>query len=404
MGLLTFDEILEVRTRALAAGLAPKRAQLISSFPFDVQAALPGGAGGIDMAGAIGLDLDLLNNLDEPGPEGLLLVRWLRVASALCTLQPQTAAFMSRMANEAASRAKPVPPPAPVAGPAGQGGNPWETPGNGNDPWLTPEKSAEKFSDVPEEILFRSTLLPDSFIGLAAQRAKAVARLTVHRFENGAQAFMADGNPAGVFGTGWLIGPKHIITNWHVVRARSSGMPEPVADDVAAQVKDATVEFDYVEDGVTVVKATAIALAHGNPMLDYAIIELDAAPAGRDPIPLSGAGIVIDADNPFAANVIQHPGGSPRQYAIRNNLAAVVKDNDLAYFTDTAGGSSGSPVCNDQWLAVALHKASTTRFGDLTFQGKKTRWINVGTLMTTIIADLKANAAPVWAAIGATVG
>ena len=54
-------------------------------------------------------------------------------------------------------------------------------------------------------------------------------------------------------------------------------------------------------------------------------------------------------------NVIQHPNGEPKQLAIRENRVVDELDLFLHYQTDTAPGSSGSPVFNDQWEVVALH-------------------------------------------------
>jgi endonuclease G len=382
VGLLTTEDLWNVRDKALAAGLAGKRDSLIAWFPPAVQAYLPGGTSGITAYDALTRDLGALNDLDEPGPDGLYLVRWLRQASALCGPRAATQAFFAEMADTAARNALALP--------------------TGIAPAADSPAGAADGIVIPEKILFRSTLLPDSFIGLAALRARSVARLTVPRFEAGSPIMTAGGQPAGVYGTGWMIGPRHLITNWHVVRARSSGEADPVSTDVEAQVAHATIEFDYVSDTVPAMKAPPGALVHGNPALDYAVIAFAEA-VGREPLPLRGADIEIDPDNPFAANVIQHPGGAPRQYAIRNNLAAVRQGNDLAYFTDTAGGSSGSPVCDDDWLVVALHKASTPKFGEFSFQGKKTTWVNVGTLITAIVADLRDKAPALWASAGASI-
>lgn len=399
MGLLKIAELSEVRDKALQAGLAVRREALVSWFDPVVQAQLPGFNAG-SPADALAQDLTFLNQLEEPSPDGLFLAMWLRQAGANSVGRPKLQAFFNDMAKLVAERGDPAakavvtptgtvapPPPPPPAG----GGAPPEAP-----------RDAAIATAVPEKILFRSTLLPDSFISLAGLRARSVARLTVPRIEGGVALTTSSGKPAGVYGTGWLIGPQHLLTNWHVVRGRSSGEAEPGESDLQEQVAKMTVEFDYVSIDQTPVTVAAEALVHGDPGLDYALVRL-AAPTGREPLPLCKGQVEVDAEDPFAANVIQHPGGAPRQFAIRNNLAAVRQGDDLAYFTDTAGGSSGSPVLNDAWQVVALHKASTPKFGDFSFQGKSTTWVNVGTLITAIVADLQAKAAADWPGVGAKV-
>lgn len=62
------------------------------------------------------------------------------------------------------------------------------------------------------------------------------------------------------------------------------------------------------------------------------------------------------------ASIIEHPDGREKQIAIRENK---IIDNDrpdcILYVTDTAVGSSGAPVFNDQWQVVALHSAGVAR-------------------------------------------
>jgi hypothetical protein len=50
---------------------------------------------------------------------------------------------------------------------------------------------------------------------------------------------------------------------------------------------------------------------------------------------------------------------------------------------------------------VALHREASRRFGRLNFQGKDTAWVNVGTPIALIVADLKEKAPALWAEIGA---
>jgi endonuclease G, mitochondrial len=61
-------------------------------------------------------------------------------------------------------------------------------------------------------------------------------------------------------------------------------------------------------------------------------------------------------------NIIQHPAGARRQFAIRENECVQDTDSDVIwYMSDTAQGSSGSPVFNDSFQVVALHHSGVAR-------------------------------------------
>ncbi len=139
-----------------------------------------------------------------------------------------------------------------------------------------------------------------------------------------------------------------------------------------------------------------------NKSLDYSVLELNEE-TGRESLPLFGRELDLPLGSYVPVNLVQHPGGLPKKLGIRNNLVATIVQNDIAYFTDTEPGSSGSPVCTDEWQVVGLHKASSVSFGDFEFQGKKTAWVNIGTRIDQIIADLKNNHAELWQEIGAVV-
>ena len=60
-------------------------------------------------------------------------------------------------------------------------------------------------------------------------------------------------------------------------------------------------------------------------------------------------------------NIIHHPAGDYKQLSIRENKLMKMLPNAVWYRTDTAQGSSGSPVLNDQWQVVALHHMGIAR-------------------------------------------
>jgi V8-like Glu-specific endopeptidase len=57
------------------------------------------------------------------------------------------------------------------------------------------------------------------------------------------------------------------------------------------------------------------------------------------------------------ANIIQHPLGGPMKVALRYNQIVEVMGERVYYLSDTLEGSSGSPVFDDEWRVIALHRA-----------------------------------------------
>jgi hypothetical protein len=72
----------------------------------------------------------------------------------------------------------------------------------------------------------------------------------------------------------------------------------------------------------------------------------------------------------------------------------------VRYFTDTDRGSSGSPVCDDRWRVVALHRGARHVSG-VQFQGKDEAFVNFGSQIQAVLADIGANDAPAAATIAA---
>ncbi|HEX8640830.1 MAG TPA: trypsin-like peptidase domain-containing protein [Allosphingosinicella sp.] len=246
--------------------------------------------------------------------------------------------------------------------------------------------------EVKEAVVHQNDMLPLAFARLALSVSAAVAKLEVARIENGALVMTAQGK-AIYLGTGWLVGKGVLLTNYHVFNARLKGEPPAAPADFEAQALGATVRFGYEEEDVAGDLAPPVELLAADAGLDYALLRVDSG--DRDPIP-------VTLDLPTAApghvaaavNIVQHPGGQPLRLGIRNNLIGGVTNTDLRYFTDTEGGSSGSPVLSDEWRAVALHRGTSLAAG-VKFQGRDAVYINVGTRMSAIAAHLKANHAAV---------
>jgi V8-like Glu-specific endopeptidase len=84
-------------------------------------------------------------------------------------------------------------------------------------------------------------------------------------------------------------------------------------------------------------------------------------------------------------NIIQHQGGMPKQISIQNNFLEYVDEKLLQYLTSTLPGSSGSPVFDDNWRVVALHRS-----GGMVEEPQTSRryFRNAGIRISAIVNDL----------------
>jgi V8-like Glu-specific endopeptidase len=259
-----------------------------------------------------------------------------------------------------------------------------------------------------EQIIHEDDLLAYRWLKGALAVGASVARLVVPRYEFG-QVVSLPGvtEPIQSKGTGWLIGKQYLITNHHVINARSESEPLAEEADLKMQAENTIVEFGYDELGVSVPPAPVESLAawvpwSATPPLDYAILKLK-EPSSQTPLTLAPKALEQAAKNILPVNIIQHPRGNPKALGIRNNLVSSLEEWELRYFTDTDHGSSGSPVCNDDWRVIALHRANKYLHKDVNFQGKPTAYVNRGVRIDRIIADLQKSHPDLWTAIGATV-
>jgi hypothetical protein len=247
----------------------------------------------------------------------------------------------------------------------------------------------------------RDDMVAFAFLAAGLEAGKSVARIMVPRHDNGAPTVNAAGEAEIHQGTGWLLAPDLVITNHHVINARSGGEGEAAAKDLELQAANTTVQFDY--DG----KASAGTSLRGQNLmafdknLDFAILRLASA-AAHAPLRVNAKPIDVARDSHIAVNIIQHPNGGPKKVALRNNLVYDSNYSRLRYFTDTQHGSSGSPVFDDTWQVVALHRAS--KFVDnVALEGRSGGWVNEGTQMAAIVEFVKRQDPEVFGAIaGAT--
>jgi endonuclease G len=207
---------------------------------------------------------------------------------------------------------------------------------------------------IPEVLVRDNDLRPVRFLQLAQLVSRSVGRV---RINDGPVTEEGDA-------TGFMIAPGLLMTNWHVLKSFEFAAAAAVVFDdeesLTGELKE-TKTFQLRPDALFV----------NDRELDFAIVEV--SPRTGSGVPLAQFGYLrlfeqtgkLDPAQREAANIVQHPGGGPKKLAIRDNyIQPVVPDgvdpekrlNSIFYGTDTLKGSSGSPVCSDQWYVVALHR------------------------------------------------
>ena len=187
------------------------------------------------------------------------------------------------------------------------------------------------------------------FLMRGIARAAAVCRIQVP--ETGQQ------------GTGVLIAPTLVLTNYHVLATAAAPQIEENAHGAELSFGNITAADGTEAVGQKFGLAADKPLVQSSPVdkLDYALLRVEDAIKGQQvdgkiqiaplttDVPAQGMGL----------HILQHPGGSAMKIALSSNgITSVVKDKGLVqYVTRAAGGSSGAPCFNDQWEMIALHHA-----------------------------------------------
>jgi len=184
-------------------------------------------------------------------------------------------------------------------------------------------------------------LLSISYFHKGVTVSKSVGRITI----------ISDAGNA--YGTGFMIGGNLMITNNHVMKEKKEAVRSYI-------------EFNYEENEQGFPKPT-IAFSFDpdqffitSEKLDFTIVHVNSESVDRsNSLTEFGSIPMIEKQgklkNGDFVSIVQHPNGSRKKVALRNNHIIDIFDDFLHYKTDTEPGSSGSPVFNDQWDLVGLH-------------------------------------------------
>ena len=207
----------------------------------------------------------------------------------------------------------------------------------------------ETVSQEPVDFAFERAIgkndsVYSNFVELIGNAKQKVGRIAIKR-----------GNRNIGFATGFMVAENLLLTNWHVFRSVN-------------EIAESEVQFFY-ELNTSGNPGTAVSFKlhgeifyHSNKELDYCFVAVNPADV-TGKVKLADIGYIfldpglgkIGSEEEEKLNIIHHPDGDYKQLSIRKNLFIKITPTSIWYETDTAPGSSGSPVFNDQWQVVALH-------------------------------------------------
>lgn len=208
--------------------------------------------------------------------------------------------------------------------------------------------------DAFEALVGQNDLVEINYLERGMMAARTVCRINV-------PAIAGNGSD---WGTGFLIGPRLLLTNSHVLSSQENALR-------------ATLEFGYELDSEGGLRRSVRFrltpqegfVSSPRDRLDYTIVAV-AERSEDGTTALADLGFLrldprtgkIDVGN--YVTIIQHPDARTKRISLRENKIVkygdakdAARDDFLWYSSDTAPGSSGAPVCTDAWQVVCLHHA-----------------------------------------------
>ncbi len=194
------------------------------------------------------------------------------------------------------------------------------------------------------------------------------------------------------FGTGFLIRGTDLheqlgdelllMTNAHVVSE------DPT--DRALHPDEAIVSFEVLDNAGNQYRISEIVWSSPSTALDVSVLRFDGTSLAtlkeltRDvtfyPLANRLPPLGNDGDHTERVYIIGHPAGGTLQLSFQDNVLLDYEDPRIHYRTPTTGGSSGSPVFNQQWQLLGLHHGGSSEMPKLhgkegTYQANEGMWI-----------------------------
>jgi endonuclease G, mitochondrial len=206
-------------------------------------------------------------------------------------------------------------------------------------------QDAQSFNEAFfERILGQKDLMNINFLEKGSVVARSVGKIVLKNSLGGTVGY----------GTGFLISPRLLMTNNHVLRDNRDALFSHIEFDNQLDLTGNLLKS-------TIYRLDPASFFRTSKELDVSIVAL----SGNTMRQTIGWNKLIEEEGKVVIgeymNIIQHPDGRPKEFSFRANQLTDVLPAFLHYQTDTEPGSSGSPVFNDQWEVVGLHHSGVPK-------------------------------------------
>lgn len=216
-----------------------------------------------------------------------------------------------------------------------------------------PRKDLEAVRELETDTQFEQVLGTDRYKTFqwyrkGLERAAAVAKIVDRNGNGHGTGFLLRGSDVSEkLGAIWLL-----VTNAHVI----SNEPEEQRGTPAALPSDEVrIRFEASSQPSEEFEVDELLFSSPRHDLDCTIVTLQSTAPLDNPIPIAKRLPLVGKNQ--RVYVIGHPKGGGLSYSIDDNMLLDHERPKVHYRAPTEGGSSGSPVFNQQWDLIALHHA-----------------------------------------------
>jgi len=204
-----------------------------------------------------------------------------------------------------------------------------------------------------EDAAFEQILGRDRFRNLrwyrtGIERARAVCKLVGAHGEGFGTGFLVRAEDLGLrHASDWVV-----LTNAHVV---SESAEERAGTPAAVPPDEASLRFEASDEPERHYAITRVLASSPRRELDFSVLALDGEGDFPEPIRIARRLPLLESEQ--RVYVIGHPRGGDIAFSLNDNLLIDHEAPKVHYRSPTEGGSSGSPLFNQNWELIGLHHA-----------------------------------------------